>query len=49
MEDEFLYILPTHKGFESPAGHLDITITPEILKQVENGKILFIDIGDDYR
>ena len=46
-EDESIRVLKSSKGFESKYGHYDITITPEILNQLQEGNILHLDV-DEY-
>lgn len=46
-EDESIRVLKSSKGFESKYGHYDITITPEILNQLQEGNILHLNV-DDY-
>lgn len=46
-EDVDIRVLKSSKGFESKYGHYDITITPEILNQLQEGNILHLDV-DDY-
>lgn len=46
-EDESIRVLKSSKGFKSKFGHYDITITPEILNQLQEGNILHLDV-DEY-
>ena len=45
-EDESIRVLKSSKGFESKYGHYDITITPEILNQLQEGNILHLDVDE---
>lgn len=44
--DVDIRVLKSSKGFESKYGHYDITITPEILNQLQEGNILHLDVND---
>lgn len=44
---EDLRVLPSGKGFESRYGNYNITITPDIVEQLQQGKVLHMDI-DEY-
>ena len=45
-EDESIRVLKSSKGFKSKFGHYDITITPEILNQLQEGNILHLDVDE---
>ena len=44
---EDLRVLPSGKGFESRYGNFNITITQDIIEQLQHGKVLHMDI-DEY-
>lgn len=44
---EDIRVLPSGKGFESKYGNYNITITPNMIEQLQKGKVLHMDI-DEY-